>query len=136
MSIYVACRKKKRLQKQKGQPLKMLKTVRGSPSKPLTQLFFLAGKEVGLEMDTGSRDNFISIDIWHKIGRPKMSPTQNEYKCASNQSLLTLGVISVLTSLKKLEKSKPIKFIVTRYQLHVIGRESCRSLLLSLDQLL
>ena len=136
--IEAACRKKisQQKQQQKGQPLKMLKTVRGSPSKPLTQLFLLAGKEVELEIDTGSRDNFISIDTWHKIGRPKMSPTHNEYKCASNQSLPTVGVISVLTSPKKAEESKPIKFVVTRLQLHLIGRESCRSLGLSLDELL
>ena len=42
----------------------------------------------------------------------------------------------MLTSPKKAEESKPIKFVVTRLQLHLIGRESCRSLGLSLDELL
>ena len=68
-----------------------------------------------------------------------MSPTHNEYKCASNQSLPTLGVISVLTSPKKAVESKPIKFVVTRLQrvqVHLIGRESCRSLGICLDELL
>ncbi|RUS86700.1 hypothetical protein EGW08_005574 [Elysia chlorotica] len=72
--IEAACRKKKH------QKVKIVKTVRGSAAKPLTQQCFLSGHPVRLEVDTGSRDNFISLSTWHQIGRPKMSPTSNQYR--------------------------------------------------------
>ncbi|XP_012943035.1 uncharacterized protein K02A2.6-like [Aplysia californica] len=65
-----------------------------------------------------------------------MAPTSSHYRCASDQDLPVLGVITAPTTLAKDDKPKQQKFVVTRLQLNLLGRESCRSLGLSLDQLL
>ncbi|GFO19341.1 transposon tf2-6 polyprotein [Plakobranchus ocellatus] len=65
-----------------------------------------------------------------------MSPTSCKYRCASNQNLSVLGAITIPTSTTKGKKPKQERFVVTRLPLNLIGRESCKSLGLSLDKLL
>ncbi|GFO37577.1 transposon tf2-6 polyprotein [Plakobranchus ocellatus] len=95
---------------------------------------FLSGYPINFKVDIGSRDSFISLDRWHQINRPQMSQTSCKYRCASNQNLPVLGVIKILRSTAKGEKPKQERFLVTRLPLNIIGCESCKSLVLSLDQ--
>ncbi|GFR83014.1 hypothetical protein ElyMa_005965800 [Elysia marginata] len=65
-----------------------------------------------------------------------MSSTESQYRCASNQDLPVVGVISIPITVTKGHLPKRQKFVVTRLPLNLLGRDSCKSLNISLDQLL
>ena len=128
--IEKACRKKK------SQRVQVIQRVKWNEAKPILQECYLSGKKITFEVDTGSRDNFISEKVWQMLKRPKMSPARHQYRCASNEMLPVLGVIKVPTTANEDKASLTHAFTVTKMDLNLLGRDSIKSLNISVDNLL
>ena len=129
--IESACRKKK-----KSQSVKQIQRVSWNSAKPLTHRCFLMKKPVTFEVDTGSRDSFISSTTWHQLGKPKMSAITCQYRSASNDFLPVLGVVTVPVSASQSKTEQMLKFVVTKLDLNLLGRTTLKRLNISVDQLL
>ena len=57
-------------------------SVKRSPSTPARLV------RVSFEVDTGAGDNFCSMDVWMKLGKPALTPTTSRYEVANGQLFL------------------------------------------------
>ena len=129
-----ACRKKKR-------EVKRVEEVnRVRTSEPLHQLCTLRGTTVKFEVDTGTRDSFISVETWNKLKKPTLSPTTTIYSGAGKQNLPVIGVINIPTTPNTVyqDECRPVnqQFVVTKLDLHLLGRTAIQELGLSVDKMM
>lgn len=87
------------------------------------------------EVDTGSRDNFISLKTWKQLNQPKMTPVTCQYRCASGNPLPVLGTITVSASTSVNDPPTEQQFVVTRQPLNLLGLTSIKELKISVDDL-
>ncbi len=128
--IQKACRKKKR------QHVKHVTRVKWNQARPLLQTCYLQNTAVNFEVDTGSRDCFISQKTWDHLNRPKLSPISCRYKCASNKDLPVIGAVNLQTSTSETGPKSLQTFVVTTLNLNLRGRTAIRDLGLSVDKLI
>ena len=106
----------------------------------LQQDIQISGQQFSFEVDTGAGDNFCSIDVWTKLGKPALTPTTSRCEVANGQPLLTLGTFEVAVSL--LEKgsttrTENIPFTVSKVsRLNLLGRDAIVRLCINLQALL
>ena len=96
----------------------------------------IRNKKIDFEIDTGSSANFISSEVWHRIGRPSVEKVQEMYQSASKHKLPVLGSLNL--NIKGSDSSPTsIKFIVADVpDLNILGRNAIRQLNISVDDLL
>ena len=75
------------------------------------------------EVDTGAGDNFCSVEVWTKIGKPTLAPASCRYEVANGQSLATLGTFQTVVSLQgEKPKSGTLQFTVSKTpRLNLLG---------------
>ena len=67
------------------------------------------------EVDTGAGDNFCSVEVWTKIGKPILAPASCRYEIANGQPLATLGTFQTVVSLQgENPRSSKIQFTVSK----------------------
>ena len=96
----------------------------------------IRNKKINFEIDTGSSANFISSEVWHRIGQLSIEKVQEMYQSASKHKLPVLGSLNLNI---KGSDSSPItnKFILADVpDLNILGRNAIRQLNISMDDLL
>ena len=91
------------------------------------------------EVDTGSADNFMSVDSWRKIGKPELMRIDSIYESASLNPIPVKGVCKMPVTLNGNPNSAAVflEFTVTQIdKLNLIGLAGISALGLSLDGLL
>ena len=133
-----ACRKKEREKKSdvnKISDFEMIKQVdREWVDSPKLELIFNLSSEsnnvmhIPLELDTGAKSNFLSVEIWTRLGKPKLTEVKTCFKSASKDTIPILGKCTVRTSKLGSSVSMPVVFVVTRIQdLNLLGRVSLKN---------
>ena len=81
----------------------------------------IRNKKIDFEIDTGSSANFISSEVWHRIGRPSVEKVQETYQSASKHKLPVLGSLNL--NMKGSDSSPiSIKFIMADVpDLNILG---------------
>ena len=126
--IQAACLKKKREQ----QPVRTIskhsiQTVKVIDSIPqVQQPLRIKGQEFTFEVDTGAGDNFCSMEVWTKLGKPALEPASCQYKVANGQPLATLGTFQTVVSLQgENPRSSKVQFTVSKTpRLNLLGRDA------------
>lgn len=91
----------------------------------LQQDIQISGQQFSFEVDTGAGDNFCSIDVWTKLGKPALTPTASRYEVANGHPL---GMFEVAVS--HLEKgtatrTENICFTVSKVsRLNLLGHDA------------
>ena len=99
--IQAACLKKRKEQ----QPLRTIskhsiQTVKVIDTIPqVRQPIQIKGQDFTFEVDTGAGDNFCSVEVWTKIGKPTLAPASCRYEAANGQPLATLGTFQTVVSM-------------------------------------
>ncbi|KAL5488608.1 hypothetical protein EMCRGX_G017577 [Ephydatia muelleri] len=120
------------------QRLGSVKRINSVPQ--LQQEIQIRGQQFTFQVDTGAGDNFCSMEVWTKLGKPPLTPTTNRYEVANGQPLLTLGTFEAAVSL--LEKgsttrTENIFFTVSKVsRLNLLGRDAIVQLRINLPALL
>ena len=120
------------------QRLGSVKRINSVPQ--LQQEIQIRGQQFTFQVDTGAGDNFCSMEVWTKLGKPPLTPTTNRYEVANGQPLLTLGTFEAAVSL--LEKgsttrTENIFFTVSKVsRLNLLGRDAIVQLGINLPALL
>eukprot|EP00731_Ephydatia_muelleri_P005173 Em0002g1349a len=60
----------------------------------------IKGQDFTIEVDTGAGDNFCSVEVWTKIGKPILAPASCRYEVANGQPLATLGTFQTVVCLQ------------------------------------
>eukprot|EP00731_Ephydatia_muelleri_P009196 Em0004g1534a len=126
--IQAACLKKKREQ----QPVRTIskhsiQTVKVIDSIPqVQQPLRIKGQDFTFEVDTGAGDNFCSMEVWTKLGKPALEPSSCQYKVANGQPLATLGTFQTVVSLQgENPRSSKVQFTVSKTpRLNLLGRDA------------
>ena len=75
------------------------------------------------EVDSGSRDNFCSAQVWESLGSPTFQVPSTTYRSASGDLLPVKGVSSIPVAMNKEDRSTPQIVNVTEIpELNLIGR--------------
>ena len=75
----------------------------------------IKGQDFTFEVDTGAGDNFCSVEVWTKIGKPILAPASCRYEVANGQPLATLGTFQTVVSLQgENPRSSKIQFTVSK----------------------
>ena len=130
-------------QKKKSKPVKHIyvKSV-NMPMCPDTlpkikEVIEIDGKELQMEVDTGTAHNFISLDYWNALGKPKLEKSQTEYESASKHDLPVKGTFFAVTKLPGSEVTHTVRFQVTPVaDLNLLGRFTTHQLGISVDEAL
>ena len=122
------------LQKKRGQqqPVNIItkhriQTVKGVKAVPqLQQAIDMNGKRFVFEVDTGTGDNFCTMDVWKQLGNHTLLPSTGRYEVANGEPLPTMGVCTAAVALQGENcPSIPLKFTVTKVpQLNLLGRDA------------
>eukprot|EP00731_Ephydatia_muelleri_P001282 Em0001g1282a len=120
------------------QRLGSVKRINSVPQ--LQQEIQIRGQQFTFEVDTGAGDNFCSMEVWTKLGKPPLTLTTNRYEVANAQPLVTLGTFEAAVSL--LEKgsatrTENIFFTVSKVsRLNLLGWDAIVQLGINLPALL
>lgn len=88
-------------------------------------------KNINFEVDTGSGANFISKEVWNKIGKPILSNVGEKFQSASKHPLPVLGCFCAEI------KGKDLRFVVADVSnLNILGRSAIKKLEISVDKLM
>ena len=73
----------------------------------------IKGQDFTIEVDTGAGDNFCSVEVWTKIGKPILAPASCRYEVANGQPLATLGTFQTVVCLQNVRRKAPFgRFIL------------------------
>ena len=87
------------------------------------------------ELDSGSRDNVCSVQVWKQWERPDLKRANTTYVSATGDRTPTIGVCSVTASTTESEIS--LEFNVTKLQkLNILGRKAIVALKMDVSTLL
>jgi hypothetical protein len=107
--LEVACQKKSTVVKHID--VKSVYTPTFSDTLPKIKKFIrIDGKELEMEVDTGTAHNFISLDYWKVLGKPKLEKPQTEYESASKHDLPVKGTFVASTNLPGSEDNYIVRF--------------------------
>lgn len=109
-------------------------TVNSLSSNTLKTQLTISRKDISFEVDTGAADSFMSHKTWTRIGKPQLSPCDIKYQCASNSPLPVMGTITV--EVKRDSVPYQMQFVVTKLNLHLLGRKAIAKLQISVDEML
>ena len=126
--IQAACLKKRKEQ----QPLRTIskhsiQTVKVIDTIPqVRQPIQIKGQDFTFEVDTGAGDNFCSVEVWTKIGKPTLAPASCRYEVANGQPLATLGTFHTVVLMQgEKPRSSKIQFTVSKTpRLNLLGRDA------------
>ena len=105
----------------------------------LQQDIQISGQQFSFEVDTGAGNNFCSIEVWSKLGKPSLTPTTSRYEVANGQPLPTLGTLITVSLLEKgtATRTENITFTVSKVsRLHLLGHDAIVQLCINLPALL
>ncbi|KAL5487223.1 hypothetical protein EMCRGX_G019800 [Ephydatia muelleri] len=71
-------------------------SVKRSPSTPARLV------RVSFEVDTGAGDNFCSMDVWMKLGKPALTPTTSRYEVANGTTTRTESISFTVSKVSRL----------------------------------
>ncbi|KFD47831.1 hypothetical protein M513_11311 [Trichuris suis] len=129
--IAVACLKKKKARDNVAQSREkpIRKARRLEDLDPITQPLRLNGKHFEFELDTGTRDNFCSRDVWRQLGKPTLYEPHSRYLSATRGQLQILGTFNTkATILGQHHGDVELELNVTSLpQFNVLGRKTIRS---------
>ena len=91
-------------------------------------------------MDTVADDNFCSMDVWTKFGKPALTPATSRYEAVNGQPLPTLGTFQTAVSLFEkgtTTRTENIAFTVSKVsRLNLLGRDAIVRLCINIPALL
>ena len=103
---------------------------------PLIQMLQIAKAEFAFELDSGARDNFCSIEVWKKWGKPSLKPSSTRYISATGDAIPNIGVCEIIVSTSEFQ-NVPLEFNVTKLpKLNIIGRKAIVELKIDMSNLL
>ena len=79
-------------------------------------------KDFEFELDSGTRDSFISSAIWTELGCPKLQRNSTEYRSATGNILPIYGSFKTEVSIPEKENKAFVTFNVTPKRLNLLGR--------------
>ena len=145
--IQSACRKKLRQQNaSKSKPkvkkitkAEMVKAIHDSEvpadTPKLEAPISIQNKQFLIELDTATTGNFLTIQTWKQLGKPKLEEASHRYESASKHDLPVLGSFSAETRDGKTGKTSMVQYIVTKIpDLNLLGRNAIHALGISLDK--
>ena len=109
-----------------------------SEASPPTLPLQVNGQSFIFEIDTGSRDNFCSKEVWVQLGQPELQPATSNYFSATKRLLLILGTRTITADLENATREKEtVKLnVVDIPQLNLLGRHTIKQLDIDVNQLL
>ena len=105
----------------------------------LIQPIELKGQKFNFEVDTGAGDNFCSIEVWEKLGKPELTTVEVVYEVANKQPLPVLGFFKVDAKIHQQQGAicQPLNFNVTKVRsLNLLGREGIQKMAVDLNSLI
>ncbi|XP_028408107.1 uncharacterized protein K02A2.6-like [Dendronephthya gigantea] len=140
--LQAVCNSKKRLEAreqlkvitQRLNTVKIQKQVR-----QLIQPIDLKGQKFNFEVDTGAGDNFCSVEVWKKLGKPDLTAVDVVYEVANKQPLPVLGSFEVDVKIHNKHGviRQPLNFNVTEVQgLNLLGRHGIQKMVVDLNSLI
>ena len=103
---------------------------------PLIQMLQIAKSQFAFELDSGARDNFCSIEVWKKWGKPSLKPSSTRYISAIGDAIPNIGVCEMIVSTSEFQ-NVPLEFNVTKLpKLNIIGRKAIVELKIDMSNLL
>ena len=90
------------------------KTVKAiSTTQQVMQTVVIRGTSISCEVDTGAADNFLSTDVWGKLGQPNLGTHRTHYESASRHALPVQGSFTASVSLPNEGNTTDLQFVVT-----------------------
>ena len=80
--------------KKRGKRVTNIESISKVTSKMVAKIMMkvnVQNHSILFEVDTGSKDNFISVDHWKRLGKPKLLPCENSYISATSHPLPIIG---------------------------------------------
>ena len=115
--------------------VQLIKNVKGSD--PLMRKVWIGNIPQLFEVDSGSRDNFCSAQVWEALGSPTLQVPSTTYRSASGDLLPVKGVFSIPVALNKEDRSTSQVFNVTDIpELNLIGRTTIVRLGIDVNRML
>ena len=131
----VCLSKKDKIQRQRPSYLKNIRRVKQINSvPPITQDIVLDGKKFSFEIDTGAAENFMSENIWQKLGKPKLNQVSRKYESASGDQLKVLGSLKIKTDTRELNSFQTF-IVVKGHKLNLLGRTAIKTMKIEIDSL-
>nr|XP_026695390.1 uncharacterized protein LOC113475420 [Ciona intestinalis] len=88
--VEAVCRTKQQASVDNVKVLRPIKQQIGS-NKKLEVIVGINGKECMLEMDTATNGNFISVETWRKVGKPRLKQSTRRFNSATEQLVPIVG---------------------------------------------
>ena len=93
-------------------------------------------RKLAFELDSGTRDNFCSTEVWKKWGKPSLKPSSTRYISATGDAIPNIGVCEMIVSTSEFQ-NVPLEFNVTKLpKLNIIGRKAIVELKIDMSNLL
>jgi transposase InsO family protein len=87
----------------------------------------LEGHNVTFEVDTGSRDNFCTKEVWTRLGRPHLEEPTSQYFSATGEQLPIMGRFSTQTCTNNRTVRTELN-VTTLRDLNLLGRSAVQQL--------
>ena len=94
-------------------------------------------RQFTMELDAATTGNFVSLQVWKQLGKPKLDDVRHLYESASKHNLPVLGTFMAETKHPVTSKQSSIPYIVTKIpDLNLLGRNAIQPLGISVDNAL
>lgn len=115
--------------------VQLIKSVKGSD--PLMRKVWIRNTPQLFEIDSDSRDNFCSVQVWEALGSPTLQLPTATYRSVSRDPLPVKGVFSIPVALNKEDRSTPQMFNVTEIpEVSLNGRTTVVGLGIDINRML
>ena len=84
----------------------------------------VAKLEFAFELDSGASDNFCSIEVWKKWGKPSLKSSSTRFISETGDTIPNVGVCEMIVSTTE-SQNVPLEFNVTKLpKVNIIGRKA------------
>ena len=98
---------------------------------------YINSQQVCIELDTATGGNFLSEEVWNKLGKPNLQPSSLQFQSASQHVLPVLGTFVAQTASAENENGFPVQYSVSKIpHLNLLGRDAIATLNISIDNLM